>query len=160
MVSGVDLFGNDFLDVASAEVSQCVQGCSELAQCAAFTYIWGRCWYKISDAGYRALPGAVSGRCSQPVGGRAPRTTTMAAVPSMPLFGTSVETASVVSVETNTNGVVSFPVGEEQPASQVVTGTGLASAQFSRAGSGAGVHEDKKDEGEEDDDASGSGSSF
>lgn len=46
--------------------AECARLCLARHDCAVFTYVWGQCWLKSSNAGRIAHPIASSGDCRQP----------------------------------------------------------------------------------------------
>ena len=88
--AGVDFFGTDISNHPAADVSQCVKGCVAAKGCLFFTYVWGSCWYKASDAGRHPLASAVSGSCNVSMPTPAPTAATVAAPTASPSPGPGV----------------------------------------------------------------------
>ena len=58
---GYDFSGFDLWNSPALSVDSCVKGC--IGECQAFTFAWGRCFYKSSSAGRKVQPRATSGVC-------------------------------------------------------------------------------------------------
>lgn len=64
LVYGVDYAGNDVWNKAATAVTSCIETCRADNECKAFTFVWGKCFFKHADKGYKTSPTAISGICS------------------------------------------------------------------------------------------------
>lgn len=61
---GIDLHGFDLANQPTTDVAECISACASLDGCMYFTFVWGKCWFKTSDAGRTASKFAISGTCT------------------------------------------------------------------------------------------------
>lgn len=64
LVGGVDFYGNDIYNERAKSITQCIDGCMAHPLCSHFTFVYGRCFYKTSNAGSRQHETGISGICT------------------------------------------------------------------------------------------------